>query len=95
MLSPLLTYPCSGYVVESKTWRWTQWVILFGLAVAIAMTLFMSESYKPVLLKRRAKKSAVSASNEKEQTAFDKIKYFAMKTITRPIYMASRRLDMV
>ena len=77
---------CQGYVVEAKDWRWTQWVILFGLAVAITMTLFMSESYKSVLLKKRAKKLGIKPPQPKP-SVYDNLKYFVTKTITRPMYM--------
>ena len=51
------------------------------------MTLFMSESYKSVLLKRRAKKLGANSSTDPKPTVLDNMKYFVTKTITRPIYM--------
>jgi MFS family permease len=76
-----------GYVTESKSWRWTQWVILFGLVVALSLTLFMSESYKTVLLKRRAKKLGIEPPPELKLSAIQSMQYFVTKTITRPIHM--------
>lgn len=51
------------------------------------MTLFMSESYKSVVLKKRAKKLGINPSPDLKRSAFDNMKYFVTKTITRPIYM--------
>ena len=76
-----------GYVTENKSWRWTQWTILFGLVVAFALAVFMSESYKTVLLKRRAKRLGVKPPPELQTSTLYNIKYFVTKTISRPIYM--------
>jgi hypothetical protein len=47
----------------------------------------MSESYKSVLLKRRGKKLGIHPSADLKPSAFDNMKYFVTRTITRPIYM--------
>lgn len=47
----------------------------------------MSESYKAVLLKRRAKKLGIEPPPEMKSSALHSLKYFVTKTISRPIYM--------
>lgn len=43
-----------GYLVDAKGWRWTMWiVIILGGALLVPLAL-LEESYKPVILKRRA-----------------------------------------
>lgn len=45
-----------GFAAQYKGWQWTQWCMIFiTLAVYIA-SLPMKETYKPVILARRARK---------------------------------------
>lgn len=76
-----------GYVVEGESWRWTQWVILFALAWTFAITLGMSETYKKVILERRAKKLEVEGSPDKNLSKAQTIAFFARKTVIRPLHM--------
>lgn len=86
-MGPILGPIIGGYVTETKNWRWTQWVILFGLAVALVVTVFMSETYKAVILKRRAKRLGVQPAPELKSSGLENVKFFVTKTITRPFYM--------
>ena len=74
-------------MTEAESWRWTQWVILFGLAIAFVLTCFMDESYKLVILRRRAKRLGIRPAEDSKKSAASNIKYFLTKTISRPIYM--------
>lgn len=47
----------------------------------------MSESYKLVLLRRRAKKLGIEPPPEMKSSPLQNAKYFVTKTISRPIYM--------
>ena len=76
-----------GFVTESKSWRWTQWVILFGLVVAFVLTCFMTESYKTVILRRRAKRLGFPLSKKTKSSVAKSMRHFLTKTISRPIYM--------
>ena len=38
-----------------KSWRWTQWIILMLTAFMYILVLFMKETYKKVILRRRAR----------------------------------------
>lgn len=43
-----------GFLAEEKGWRWTLYfVLIFGAAMIVPL-YFMQETYKPVILKRRA-----------------------------------------
>ncbi|KAK3722114.1 hypothetical protein LTR37_002547 [Vermiconidia calcicola] len=86
-MGPILGPIIGGYVTETKNWRWTQWVILFGLAVALVVTAFMSETYKAVILKRRGKRLGVQPAPELKSSGLENVKFFVTKTITRPFYM--------
>lgn len=43
-----------GYLAERESWRWTMWIILILGGVMMIPLYFMEESYKTVILKRRA-----------------------------------------
>ncbi|KAK4506304.1 hypothetical protein PRZ48_000034 [Zasmidium cellare] len=74
-----------GFVSEKRSWRWTQWVMLSGMAIVIAITIPMSETYKATILKKRAKKYGLEGPKQDFGDSF--VKYFLRKTITRPIHM--------
>lgn len=80
--------PCiGGFVVNHRGWRWTQWTILFGLVIVLATTLGMSETYKKSILKARAKKLGIEGPPEPERSAMETLKFFATKTVVRPMHM--------
>jgi hypothetical protein len=60
---------------------------LFGLAVAFALTIPMSESYKTVLLKRRAKSLGIQPPPDARTTMSQNVRFFVTKTIARPMSM--------
>jgi multidrug resistance protein len=76
-----------GFVTEKRNWRWTQWVILFCLALVTCITIPMSETYKKCILKKRAKQLAIEGPPVPERTRMETIKFFATKTIVRPMHM--------
>lgn len=55
-LGPSVGPIVGGFTAAYKTWQWSQWSTIFIGLAALAMVLPMSETYKKVLLKRRAKK---------------------------------------
>ncbi|RAR13776.1 MFS general substrate transporter [Stemphylium lycopersici] len=57
---PSLGPVVGGFIGQYKTWQWTQWCMLFVSAAVYAMSLPMSETHKPIILQRRAKKLGVS-----------------------------------
>ncbi|OCL10986.1 MFS multidrug transporter-like protein [Glonium stellatum] len=52
-----------GFAAQYKGWRWTQWCILF-ISIPVYLTcLPMRETYKKIILKRRAKRLGIAPPN--------------------------------
>ncbi|KAK4493737.1 hypothetical protein PRZ48_014922 [Zasmidium cellare] len=86
-MGPVFGPLIGGFVVENVDWRWTQWVMLFGLAGVFAITLFMKETYKLTILKARAKRLGIQGPAEPQRTRAEFVAYFAKKTLSRPVHM--------
>ena len=87
-LGPAVGPVVGGAVTIHKSWRWTQWTILFGLVVVFIMTITQSETYKSVILRRRARKLGLSTGNSNDKsTRSDRAKLFLTKTVLRPLHM--------
>ncbi|KAJ4319970.1 hypothetical protein N0V94_003640 [Neodidymelliopsis sp. IMI 364377] len=85
-LGPLL----GAAVTQNLSWRWTSWLILFFTIVLIIIPApFYWESYKPVLLRQRAKKNGlpVPPSALEGVTWAKALKTYVSKTLTRPMHM--------
>jgi multidrug resistance protein len=85
-LGPLL----GAAVSETLGWRWTSWLILFSTVVfVIAPAPFYRESYKPVLLRQRAKKRGLPIPHSPtEGLSWPRIvSTYTSKTLTRPLRM--------
>lgn len=89
-LGPAIGPLVGGFAAQSYGWQWTQWVLLFFTLAFVTPALFMSESYKPVILHRVAKNRGLkpSTSQKKKRTLFESAHFFLRKTLTRPIHMA-------
>lgn len=76
-------------MTERKGWRWTQWTLLFALAGVLPLTLSMSETYKRVILDRRAATQGVRGPSPPEQarTMLQTVSYWLNKTVGRPVHM--------
>ncbi|KAF2202288.1 MFS general substrate transporter [Delitschia confertaspora ATCC 74209] len=55
-LGPSLGPFIGGFAAQYKGWRWTQWCMLFIAAPTFVTSLFMKETYKKIVLKKRAKR---------------------------------------
>ena len=82
-LGPLV----GGYCAQAKGWRWTQWPILFISAAALAYSLFMKETYKKIILQRRAKRLGLPPPSKKGPTGFAALKFLFTVTLIRPVHM--------
>lgn len=85
-IGPLL----GAAVSQTRGWRWTSWLILFFTVVmVIAPAPFYVESYKPVLLRSRAKKRGLPLpQTPTEGLSWPKVlATYVSKTLTRPIHM--------
>ena len=66
-------------------WRWSQWVTLFlGLGVYI-FVLPQRETYKKIIIKRRAKKLGLPTPTGPVQSPGAKLRFFLSVTVFRPI----------
>jgi MFS family permease len=81
-LGPILC----GYAVEHLNWRWTQWIFIFVFLAGWIPSLFTSESYKKILLARKAKKNGMVAPGPK-LSPIAKAKFFVTITLLRPFAM--------
>lgn len=75
-----------GFAAQYKGWRWTQWCMVFvTLAVYIA-ALPMKETYKPIILARRAKRLGLDSkpNSTPEKAAMKRVIIFGL---LRPIHM--------
>lgn len=74
-----------------KDWRWTQWVLLMFELAFFLPSLGMSETYKKIILKRRAQKQkpgATTVAVEFTPSRLAMLKIFVTATLTRPIHMS-------
>jgi MFS family permease len=74
-----------GFTAQYKTWQWSQWCMIFITLVAFVIALPMKETYKPVILKQRAKKAGITPTED--QPASDKLKNAVMMRVLRPFHM--------
>lgn len=86
-IGSLLGVLVGGYVVEGKGWRWTQWTILFFNVVCLVSLLFVRETYKKIILERRARKTVAAGSLLPKGNFWNEARYFATKTVVRPLHM--------
>lgn len=48
-----------GFAAQYLGWRWTQWCMIFVTLAVYVVALPMKETYKPIILARRAKKAGL------------------------------------
>ena len=84
---PALGPTVGGFAVSAKGWRWTQWPILFISVAAFIYMLFMKETYKKVILQKRAKRLGIPPPPKTGPTGLAAIKFLVMVTLIRPIHM--------
>ncbi|KKK21449.1 hypothetical protein P175DRAFT_0488892 [Aspergillus ochraceoroseus IBT 24754] len=77
-----------SFVVEHRGWRWTAWTPLMMAAVLHPPALFLKESYKPIILQRRARMLGAAAGlNADSRSLSQGAKEFITSTIVRPLHM--------
>lgn len=84
-LGPVLGSVIGGFAAEHKGWRWTMWASLMISGAILPFVLCLPETYKPIILTRRAEKRGIKLNKPK----FDK-QYFiemAKTTLLRPVEM--------
>ncbi|KAK6434903.1 hypothetical protein LTR95_008910 [Oleoguttula sp. CCFEE 5521] len=86
-LGPSLGPVIGGFAAQYKGWRWTQWCTIFiGIAATIPV-FFMSETYRKVLLRRRAKRLDLPPPPTPPVTKLGMIKVLLTITLLRPLHM--------
>ena len=86
-LGPALGPAIGGYVAMKRSWRWTQWVILFAGVLAYAVTIPQKETYKRIILQRRAKKLGVQGPPDPMPPGMSRMHFIVVVTILRPLHM--------
>jgi len=77
-----------GYTVMKENWRWTQWLIIFLSLPGWVLSLFMSETYKKIILERRAKERGIPIPpSHIPHGALPRVNYFLTRTLFRPVAM--------
>ena len=83
-LGPIL----SGYAVQERSWRWSQWIFIFVTLAGWIPSLFTSESYKKILLARRARsRGELPAPDNLARGPLSRVKFFLTITLFRPFAM--------
>lgn len=86
-LGPTFGPVIGGFAAYYRGWRWTQWCILIIAGVAFLTALPMEETYKKVILQKRAKKMGVAPPPGPKVFSSEYIKILVTVTLFRPIYM--------
>jgi len=86
-LGPAVGPVIGGFVTVRKSWRWTQWTIVFFAIFSMILTLFAQETHKPTILRRRNKKRGLPPPPTPFQSASQKFKVLITITLLRPIHM--------
>ena len=73
-----------GFVAQYKSWQWTQWCMLFIIIAVYIAALPMKETYKPIILKKRAIKAGTPIKSEGKD-----IKSLIVLKFVRPVHMLS------
>ena len=85
-LGPAIGPLVGGFVAEKMGWRWTMWTLLFFGVACLSPALFMKETYKKAILRRRARARGLRYP-EPERTPMQAAKFFLKSTLTRPVHM--------
>ncbi|KKA21423.1 hypothetical protein T310_4544 [Rasamsonia emersonii CBS 393.64] len=86
-LGPSLAPVIGGFVVERKGWRWLEWVSVFISAATCLAALGMRETYKKVLLQRRAKKRGHDTRSHHRIHPVAAIRAWMRDAMLRPLAM--------
>ncbi|KAK5953020.1 hypothetical protein OHC33_006142 [Knufia fluminis] len=86
---PALGPVAGSYLVQFKSWRWTQYITLMIGLVAVILGFFQKETYKKIILAQRAKRLNLPPPPNPmaSMTAAQKAKFVLTVTIARPVIM--------
>lgn len=86
-LGPALGPPVGSFASMKKGWRWTQYSVLFIGLFSWIFSLAQSETYKRIILQKRAKKLGLLPPPNPLPPGFARIKFIMTVTILRPVRM--------
>ena len=86
-LGPALGPAVGGFASQYKGWRWTQWPILFVALLSYLFSLPMKETYRKIILQKRAKRLGIPTPLKTGPKGLLAIKILLVVTLTRPIRM--------
>ncbi|KAE9375192.1 MFS multidrug transporter-like protein [Stipitochalara longipes BDJ] len=86
-LGPALGPVIGSFVTVRKSWRWTQWTVIFFAIFSFILTLFTHETYKKTILLRRLKTRGLPPPPSPFPSTIAKFKFFITVTLIRPVHM--------
>ena len=86
-LGPAIGPAVGGFAAQYKGWRWTQWPILFSLVPVYLYSLGMKETYKKIILQKRAKRLGIPPPAKVGPSGLAALKFLITVTLIRPISM--------
>ncbi|KAL9134445.1 MAG: hypothetical protein Q9175_004370 [Cornicularia normoerica] len=86
-LGPAIGPAVGGFAAQYKGWRWTQWPILFLLAPVYLYSLGMKETYKKIILQKRAKRLGIPPPPKVGPSGPAAVKLLITVTLFRPVRM--------
>ena len=86
-LGPALGPAVGGFAAQEKGWRWTQWPILFLLVPVYLYSLGMKETYKKIILQKRAKRMGIAPPAKVGPSGFAAVRFMITVTLFRPVKM--------
>lgn len=84
-LGPVLGPMIGGFAAENKGWRWTMWVSLIISGAVLPLSMLLPETYKPIILIRRAEKRGIKLNKQPIDKQY--FKHAAKTALLRPIEM--------
>lgn len=85
-MGPVLGPVIGGFVAEKEGWKWTMWVNLMFAGGILLPVLLSPETYKPVLLKKRAKKRGLKLQKP-QISGLEFLKFIMFITLMTPMKM--------
>lgn len=86
---PALGPIAGAYLAQYQSWRWTQYIILMIGIIVVILGFFQKETYKKIILARRAKRLNLPPPPNPmaAMSAAQKAKFVVTVTIARPVTM--------
>lgn len=71
-------------LVETESWRWTQWFLIFLTLLVSLWAVGMRETYEKVLIDRQQKAAGIDGDGNKGPSTSEKLKLLLTATLFRP-----------